>query len=385
MQIRKLDPNELPESSSDFRIHFDSYLELCKFTNEEKLGILFFMGATLPGELDDVSAENLDFNKYLHVFSLYSKSTGDFSDYGDLDDAFFSSWIYNTNLAISKICAEETPIDINLRSLPFGNITIGKSDPNTQFLNNHKFDSFNLNAIQNLNDEVFSDTGKYLNEIGYSFTRAYEAGFAYRMMMINFDLNGTHYLLSRIHSFLSPLFEAIFYAPFLYIFNNDAFIANHLFSQILNSFIGGQNSKLMMVAQPIHLYHQHLFYKENSSEFRNEWLFAHDKDEGSAISVFLNALNIRKTNLIENTELIKDSGEVFNTALIGVSIGTNEFLKAILEVIQSKYSINGYDEFVKGEGTKWNSTWNNKGDYIQFLVILYYETCLHAMVIDELI
>jgi len=159
MQIRKLDPNELPNPSRDFQIHFDSYLDLCKFTNEEKLGILFFMGATLPGKLNDVSAENVDFSKYLQVLSLYSKSTGDFSDYGDLNDAFFSSWIFNANLAISKICADETPVDINLRSLPFGNITVGKADPNIQFLENHKFDSFNLNAIQNLNDEVFSETG----------------------------------------------------------------------------------------------------------------------------------------------------------------------------------------------------------------------------------
>jgi len=385
MQIKNLDPKELMEPSQDFQIHFDAILELCKFKVEEKLGVLFYLGATLPGKLNGVSPQSADFNKYLQVLSLYSKSTGDFSDYGDLNDAFFSSWIYNTNLAISKICADESSIDENLRTLPFGNIIVGKSDPKDQFLGNHKYDSFNLNAVQNLNDEVFYETGKHLLETGYSFSSAYEAGFAYRMMMLNMDIKGTDFLLSRISSFLSPLFEAIFYAPFLYVFNHHAFEANHLFSQILNNFIGGNNSKLMLVAQPIHLYHQFLFYKENSSEFRDEWLFAKDIDEGSAISIFLNALNIRKTNLIENAEIIKQSGEVFNPSLINAKIGTTDFLKAILEVIQSKYSINGYDEFVNGEGTKWNSTWNNKGDYIQFLVILYYETCLHAMVIDDLV
>ena len=385
MQIRNLDPNHLMEPSRDFQVHFDAILDQCKFKTEERLGILFFLGATLPGKLNDVSPQEVDFNKYLQVLSLYSKSTGDFSDYGDLNDAFFSSWIYNTNLAISKICADESQIDDNLRTLPYGNIIVGKSDPNIKFLENHKYDTFNLNAVQNLNDEVFYETGKHLLETGYSFAKAYEAGIAYRMMMLNMDVKGTDFLLSRINSFLSPLFEAIFYTPFLYVFNHRAFKANHLFSQILNNFIGGNNSRLMPVAQPIHLYHQFLFYKENSSEFRDEWLFAKDNEEGSAISIFLNALNIRKTNLIENAELVKESGEVYNPSLINAKIGTTEFLKSVLQVIQSKYSINGYEEFANGKGAQWNTTWNNKGDYIQFLVILYYETCLHAMVIDDLI
>lgn len=384
MKSRKFVFNDLPEPSKEFQTYFDSYLELCKFTREERLGILFYLGATLPGKLNDVSAENEDFNKYLQVLSLYSKSTGDFSDYGDLNDAFFSSWVYNANLAISKIRADESALDDKLRTLPFGNIVVGKEDPNFQFLENYEYDSFNLNSVQNLNDEVFSQTGKHLLEINYTYTRAYEAGFAYRMMMLNMDLNGTDFLLSRINSFLSPLFDAIFYTPFLFVFNYQAFKANHFFSQLLNSFIGGQNSKLMSIAQPIHRYHQLLFYKEKSWEFRDEWLFTKDDAEGSANAVFLNALNIRKTYLLENAEIIKQSGEVFNSTLINNKIGTNEFLKAILEVIKSKYSINGYDEFKNGEGTKWNSTWNNKGDYIQYLVILYYETCLHALVIDEL-
>ena len=384
MQIKKIDPDDLPNPSKDFQIHFNSYLELCKFTKEEQLGILFYLGATLPGKLNDISSDDTDFSKYLQVLSLYSKSTGDFSDYGDLNDAIFSSWIYNTNLAISKICADETSLDENLRKLPFGNVIAGKAEPKNHFLEKYNTDSFSLNVIQNLNDEIFSETGKHLFERGYSNTRAYEAGFAYRMLYSSMDIKGTDYLIKRIHLSLSPLFQALFYAPFLYVLNNHAFKSNHLFSLILNHFIGGQSS-LVTVDRKIHLYHQHLFYKENSSEFRNEWFFIHDKEEGSAFSIFFNALNIRNTNLIENAEIVKQSGEVFNPKLINAKIGFNDFLNAVLEVIQSKYSINGYDEFVKGEGAKWNTIWNNKGDYIQFLVILYYETCIHAMVIDELI
>jgi hypothetical protein len=384
MQLKFLNPADFPNPSKEFQSYFNSYLELCKFSIEERLGILFYLGATLPGKLRDINPESSEFSEYIKVLSLYSKSTGDFSDYGDLNDAIFNAWIYNANLAISKISADDAIIDENLRTLPFGNINVGKSDPKNDFLDMFNYDSFSLNVVQNLNDELFIQTGKHLKDRDYSSSRAYEAGFAYRMMMLNMDLKGTDYLLSRINSCLSPLFESIFYAPMLYVFNNHAFKANHLFSQILNNFYGGQNSKLFPIAQSIHLYHQYIFYKENSSELRNEWLFNHDVEEGSAISIFLNAINIRKTNLKENAEAIKQSGEVYDSNLIDARIGTNEFLKAILGVIQSKYSINGYDEFMHGEGAKWNTTWNNKGDYIQYLVILFYETCLHALVVDEI-
>jgi hypothetical protein len=75
---------------------------------------------------------------------------------------------------------------------------------------------------------------------------------------------------------------------------------------------------------------------------------------------------------------------VYNSSLINASININDFLTAILEVIKSKYAINGYQEFIDGYEAKIDTTWNNKGDYIQFLVILFYETCLHALVVKEI-
>ena len=385
MKLKVLDPSEFPESSAEFRKSFDSFLELCEFKHEEKLGILFFLGATLPGKLSSVEPDSTEFQKYMQVFSLYSKSSGDFSDYGDLNDAFFNAWIYNANLAISKITGDDAPIDENLRMIPFGEVVVGKSNPKPEFLEKFKYDSFSLNVIQNLNDEVFTQTGHHLIDKGYSLSRAYEAGFAYRMMMLNMDIKGTNYLLSRINSYLSPLFESLFYAPILYVFNPHAFKANHLFSQILNNFYGGQESKLFPIAQAIHQYHQFIFYKENSIDLRDEWLFNKSSVEGSAVMVFINALNIHKTNLKENADIIKNSGEVYDSNLINARIDTNDFLKSVLQVIKSKYSINGYEEFVEGDGAIWNTHWNNKGDYIQYLVILFYETCLHALVVDELL
>ena len=385
MAIYSTNPDEFPEPSIEFRTQLDACLELCEFSREEKLGILFYLGATLPEILNEIDPNSSNFNEYLKVISLYSKSSGNFSDYDDLNDNVLISWTYNANLAISKITADDNDIDENLRKMDQGNITVGKSEPMSEFLENFEYDSFSLNAIQNLNDDIFSLTGLHLLESNYSLTKAYEAGFAYRMMMLNFDLNGTQFLLSRIRSFLSPLFESLFYSPVLYVFNKHAFKANHLFSKILNDFVGGQNSKLFPIIKSIHLYHQLIFYKENSTELRDEWLFNKKTDEGSAIIIFLNALNIVKTNLKDDSLQIKQSGELFDKSLIDASVSKTDFLNSILNVIQSKYSINGFGEFMEGEEAKWNTIWNNKGDYIQFLVILYYETCLHALATKEIV
>lgn len=387
MKLQFIEPKNLPKPSIEFRKYFDSYLKLCEFNEEEKLGILFYLGAFLPGKLSNIDSNSSEHQQYLKVLSLYSKSTGDFSDYGDLNDVVFNNWIYNANLAISKIIDDEIPLDENLRTLnmPSGKpIIVGKSNPKKEFLELFEKDSYSLNTIQNLNDEVFTKTGLHLKDKNYSCAKAYEAGFAYRMMMTHMDIKGTHYLLSRIDSFLSPLFQTLFNAPFLFVLNPKAFQANHLFSQVLNNFYGGQGSKLFPIAQSIHLYHQFIFYKENSIELKDEWLFNKNTNEGSALMVFLNALNIQKTNLKEEGNVIKQSGEVYDSSLIDAKISTNDFLNAILKVIQSKYSINGYEEFVEGDKAKWNTIWNNKGDYIQFLVILFYETCLHALVVDEM-
>ncbi len=384
MNLLTFTVDDLPEPSIEFRKAFDAYLELCEFKLEEKLGILFFLGATLPGTLGNHKADETEYQTSLQIFSLYSKSTGDFEDYPELDDAVFNTWIYNANLAISKISGDTTAIDENLRTLPYTNVIVGKMDPKPEFLEMFKQDSFSLNAIQNLNDEVFMQTGLYLKEQNYSLTRAYEAGFAYRMLMLKMDIKGTNYLLSRIHSHLSPLFEALFYAPKLFVSNSHAFKANHFFSQVLNNFYGGNESWLFPLVQSIHKFHQFVFYKDNSTELREDWLFNKVTDQGSAVMIFAVALSIRNTDLRDNVDAIKSSNEVYDSNLINASIEANDFLIAILEVLKSKYAINGYQEFIDGEQAKWNTTWNNKGDYIQFLVILFYETCLHALVVKEL-
>ncbi len=154
MRVQYFEPSDLPNPSTEFRNYFDSYLKLCEFKEEEKLGILFYLGAMLPSQLSNIDPDSSEYNQYLQALSLYSKSSGDFSDYGDLNDGVFSDWIYNTNLAISKIIGDDSSIDENLRNIPNTNVIVGKSNPKSEFLDLYNLDSFNLNSIQNLNDNI---------------------------------------------------------------------------------------------------------------------------------------------------------------------------------------------------------------------------------------
>ena len=183
---------------------------------------------------------------------------------------------------------------------------------------------------------------------------------------------------------MTPLFEALFYTPLLFVFNQNALKASHFISMILNFLYGGHESELFPVIQPIHRYHQMVFYKEKGFELRDEWLFNKKTEKGSAAMVFLNAINISKTQLKEMGGRIKEAGEAYDSSLINAKVDINNFLNAILKVIESKYSIDGHNEFIAEYEGKWNTNWNNKGDYIQFLMILFYETCLHALVVKEI-
>lgn len=191
---------------------------------------MFYLGVFQPEKLTNINPHSSNYNKYLQVLSLYSKSTGQFSDYSDLNDIILSRWLYNANLAISKITGDEIDIDSHLRKLPFTNIIVGKMEPLGEFLALFEENSFSLNAIQNFNDAIFSQTGQYLKENNYTNTRAYEAGFAFRMMLLEMDLKGTTFLFARMNSYMTPLFEALFNTPLLFVFNQNALKASHFIS-----------------------------------------------------------------------------------------------------------------------------------------------------------
>ena len=387
MKTIEINPSQFGQPNQEFKDRFNKDIDICELSDEVKRGVLFFMGAYLPGILTKGFGNNEKvFYEHLPILGLYSSSTCNFSDYGELNDHPFSYWIYNTCTLLASFDDPNISIDGYLRKIDGKEIIIGKRALNQEFLNKYKGQEFKLNLIQKINNDFFQGIGKELLEKEFILEKSYEAGMAYRMMMLQMDLQGTQFLINLLSSSfaLSPLYRTLLYMPTLFYTNKHAFEGNHLFSQILNSLAGGIDSKLMNTFAPIHRYHQFLFYKEGTNQIREEWQFEKHNNIGSGLSIYLNAIGIRNTGLVEEFKEKIDLEEVYYKEIINKSVTKNELIIIVLQVVKEKYGIDGSYEF-RREADGWNDGgWNNKGDYIQFLVALYYETCLHAMVVKEM-
>jgi len=379
---QEIKPGDFPEHNEEFRHYFDGYLDLCEFTESVKLGLTFILGAITPKVLNTADPDEIQ--NGLKTITLYSKSTFDFSAYGDLNDYVFSKWIYNYNVVLFDLLEVAEPLDNYLRKVPGMDLIIGKADIDEDFRALYRSQTYTLNTVQNLNDDLFDKVGTHLAQKGYSTYKAYEAGVAYRMMMLNMDIKGTNFLLSNVGDKLSPLYQSLFYAPHLYVNFREAFLANHLFSQILQNLVGGSESDLGILARPIHRYHQFIIYEPGTVNLRELWPFAKKTKEGSAVPMFMHAIRILETDLILSSGEIHNSSQIYDRQLIGAEISINDFLNRILMVLLNKYDINGSHEFTDSSNNEWSDTWNNKGDYVQFLAILYYETAIHALALKKL-
>ena len=380
--IQEINPGDFPNHNEEFRQYFDGYLDLCEFSESVKLGLTFILGAVTPEVLNALEPNKIQDG--LRTVTLYSRSTFDFSTYGDLNDYNFSKWIYNYNVVLFDLLRVDESLDDYLRKVPGMDLIIGKSDVDEEFRSRYRSETYTLNTVQNLNDDLFDKIGSHLDQKGYSTYKAYEAGVAYRMMMLNMDIKGTNFLLSNIGEKLSPLYQSLFYAPHLYVNYREAFLANHLFSQILQNLVGGSESNLSILAKPVHRYHQFIIYEPGSVNLRKLWPFGKKTKEGSAVPMFMHAVRILKTDLVSSSVEIQNSGQIYDRELIGAEISTNDFLNRILMVLLNKYDINGSREFTDSSNNEWSDTWNNKGDYVQFLAILYYETAIHALALKRL-
>lgn len=380
--IQEIIPGDFPNHNEEFRQYFDGYLDLCEFSESVKLGLTFILGAVTPEVLNTLEPNKIQDG--LRTVTLYSRSTFDFSTYGDLNDYIFSKWIYNYNVVLFDLLGVDETLDNYLRKVPGMDLIIGKADIDEEFRSRYRSETYTLNTVQNLNDDLFDKIGSHLGQKGYSTYKAYEAGVAYRMMMLNMDIKGTNFLLSNIGEKLSPLYQSLFYAPHLYVNYREAFLANHLFSQILQNLVGGSESNLGILAKPVHRYHQFIIYEPGSVNIRELWTFGKKTKEGSAVPMFMHAVRILETDLSSLSGEIQNSGQIYDRELIGSEISINDFLNRILRVLRGKYDINGSHEFTGSLRNEWSDTWNNKGDYIQFLAILYFETAIHALALKKL-
>ncbi|MBK7691382.1 MAG: hypothetical protein IPK62_03025 [Bacteroidetes bacterium] len=361
-------------------------MNYCGLKPEIQKGFLFYMGAAIsiginesPVDLrQQLATADLQKETYLKIVNAYSQSTGNFSDYGDLDDGFFSKMIYTINSILFQLSGiDPNEIDKQLRTVEIGKLhlsTILKMDVHKDLQEKYANKSYNLNICHNLLEDIFFIMGDYLHKTGYDLGRSYEAGYAHFYMQTTMDVNGTRFLLSTIYNSLTPLYKAFFSYPILNFACQDALKANHIFSNTLQMFYAGINPEIF---QPIHRFHQFVFYVPDSHNFRPQWDFETRNDSDKQAIIFLNALSIRNTDIMSLKSQFLAYDDLMCPELKNCVIDRDEFYYTMKKGIIGKYNIRPAENEPE--------VWNNLGDLIQYFCILFYETCLHALVLDEVI
>jgi hypothetical protein len=360
-------------------------MNYCGFKDEIQKGFLFFLGAAINIGINKSSIDlskhmanaELQRASFLKIINAYSQTSGNISDYGDLNVDVFSKSIYTYNVILFKLSGvDPNEIDKQLRSFEINkshSSILLKTDIDTELEEKYANSAFNLNICHNLFEDIIFVIGNHLHKSGYDLQRSYGAGYAYFCLQTTFDTNGTTFLFSTIIDSLTPLYKALFSYPILNFAYQDSLKKNHIFSNTLQMFYAGIDPEII---QPIHRYHQLVFYSPNSYSLRSQWDFESRKDSEKQAFVFLNALAIRNTDILN----IKDDYLAFDDLMFpelkNVVINRDLLYQKIQKGIFEKYGILpvGADPNV----------WNNLGDLIQYFCVLFYETCLHAIVIEDL-
>jgi hypothetical protein len=359
-------------------------MNYCGLSPEIQRGFLFYLGAAVniginesPVDLSQyMSTPDLQKESFLKIINAYSESTGNFSDYGDLNDGVFSDVIYTLNTIIFELCGlNPDEIDQQLRTIELkGRISKPlKMDLVEALQEKYLNRTYNLNVCHNLLEDFFFQMGDHLHKTGYDNRKSYEAGYAHFCMQTTMDMNGTRFLLTTIYNSLTPLYKALFNYPILNFAYQDALKANHIFSNTLQMFYAGINPEII---QPIHRLHQMIFYVPNSSNFRPQWDFETRNDEEKQVIIFLNACSIRDTDIMSLKNDFLDYNDLMCPELKNAIINRNDFYVEMKKGIVGKYDIRPAGQDIE--------EWNNLGDLIQYFCILFYETCLHAVVLDEI-
>tara|TARA_B100000780_G_scaffold270978_1_gene231392 strand:- start:612 stop:1820 length:1209 start_codon:yes stop_codon:yes gene_type:complete len=382
--------------SNPLKERLDADMEYIGLDNDIQKGFLFFLGASINIGFKKTGINLTKFNanesEYLknleRTIDAYSKSTGDFSDYGQLNDNIFTSYIYSINFVLHNILAGSNIDDqlkkVNIRDDAEPTI-IGKSELIKEFVDPYRnsIDSnFKLNDYHNLVELFFKEIGKHLTQTGFDNNRSYEAGYAYFCMQCHFDIKGTTFLLETIYSMLTPLYMSLYNYPILNQFYPKELDANHIFSSTLQMFYGGIDPTII---QPIHRFHQHVFYSKPGWKFSSEKTstnfscpFSIVDDIKFQSTILHYAIRIKESGLADDKTPFIESGQVFNKGLIDLKIDINQFYGLIFKVVLNKYHI-----YPANKNNSENRPWNNLGDFIQYCAVLFYETAIHAAVVKE--
>jgi hypothetical protein len=364
---------------SEFESVTNNLHDYLGFTKKQRKGLAFLYGMTLPisafkSKVFDSQSIQGDNNKstefILSLLGFYTTSSGSWLDYAQkIDSDFVRSKIYNFNFIYWKCLKQsEGSIDDFLKTIPDVDIIIGKTDLENEWVENFFELSFNLKNVNQLYYDFILSIGSLLDEQNVSIEESYAAGFAFYSFVIQQDPKGSHFLISTLSNSCPPLFATLQEYPVLYTYHRESLNANHIFSSIFHFFTIGIEPSIL---KPVHTFHQLLFYENGTTEFRSIWDFSKIDNELLIVQTFKNALAIRKTNFFERNSTYMESKQIFASQLIGQRVDEATMFNEVQNVLMMKY---GYSlELAK---------LNSRGEFIELIAMLYYETCLHAMVVD---
>lgn len=365
-----------------FRELLDTALDEIGFSSVEKLGVLFLSGYTACKDaLDNLSSSSSTESEDIEAIekargrvALYANSKKYFWD--NLDPDKLHNSIYNLNYICHKLASELTDVslDKNLRLID-GKYTPLKSKVDQDWYSKYSNHSFKLRTVSKIYYDCIRRIGDYLASENISKPDSYSIGVALYGYMQSFDIKGNNYLAGFISGFYPPTFGAVARYSELYQEFPYELSRNHIFStifQIHNGYIEET------VRAGIHAMHQMVFYDEGTSELRNFWKF---KDislhELLMSSSFRSAAHVKNKYLnFEDfhIEAIIQSGEVFDSNAIGADFSEEELWNLVCGVMSEKYGM-----FLNVKG------WQTIGEFMEFIGILFYETCLHAIVANKVV
>lgn len=373
------------------RINTD--LDLCGFSENVKYGLLFSLGACLQSKINLISAykEIVSTDDWEEEFkeciNAYAQVPGDYENTfegssGQINEFEINNILYSyAHIALNVIGEQNIDIDEEFRQLhPDLPMKVVQAELIDDYISNYSVDwseyrienKVCVNVFHNLQEELFERIGNHINSAKMSKKQAYDAGYSYFTLMSSFDLKGIIFLINTLLHSLVPLFNAFLCYPFLNQYMPDALRYNHIFSHIFQYFIHHIDP---VIGMPVHQYHQVIFYDDDST-FREDWVFDINKDVDLATKLFTYACEIRNTTLMNDKSVYVAVEGLSFSYLKKMRLTVDDFRWEIEKGIFKKYGIRAPRPDEGG--------WTSAGDLIQFCSIYFYESCLHALVLDEL-
>jgi len=343
-------------------------LDFCGFSEETKHGFLFFLGVSLPvvmpisiiGKV--TKQDNAD-----KILNLYTSDI--------IKDVNFETsdavGVFNLFKTFELILVSQQPKDNALSNTdPTDSLQSIQDLLSMQeiikFHEKYAQLSFKLEPVTNLWDDFFYLLGSYLVAKKFTYQDSYRAGYKLWFVILS-SQELLKRVLNKMMPAITPLYQALLYYPIAYVNHPKEFKSNHLFSSVFFFFTAGINPDIL---KPIHTWHQIVFYKDGTTKLNDAVTF--EIDAKQTIYVFGKASQMREGLLGLGDRYLKNN-DLAMPELKGQTRSLNDLLNDLQNILVSKYNIYAFP-----------TAWNHRGEYIQFLAILFYETCLHAMVLKEI-